>query len=298
MRVEKLDQILDAAKQQVKRKIAVAAAADVEVLETVSRAESLGLAEFVLVGSQSTIKEIAAQHNLHLNAEIRDEKDPEKAVEWAVDLVSSGAASALMKGMIHSSAFLKAVLNKEKRLNTGRHITQVSVLENDDGTGLRMITDCAISVTPDLMGKKEILENAVDLAHKLGYELPRVAVLASLEVINPAMQDTLDAAALSKMADRGQIKGCLVDGPFAFDNAISPEAAAHKGLGGPVAGKADILVIPNLTVGNTLTKAITYLAKKRVASATVGAAVPIVFTSRTDSIDGKLLSIALAAYVS
>lgn len=298
MRIERLDQFFEAAKQQAKRKIAVAAAADLEVLETVSRAEALGLAEFILVGSKSAIKEIADQNGLRLNAEIRDEKNPENAAEWAVDIVSSGAASALMKGMIHSSAFLKAVLNKEKKLNTGRHITQVSVLENDDGTGLRMITDCAISMAPDLMGKKEILENAVDLAHKLGYDMPRVAVLASLEVVNPAMQDTLDAAALSKMADRGQIKGCAVDGPFAFDNAVSPEAAAHKGIGGPVAGKADILVVPNLTVGNTLSKSILFVAKKRIASATVGAAVPIVFTSRTDSIDGKLLSIALAAYVS
>ncbi len=197
--------------------------------------------------------------------------------------------------MLHSSVFLKAVLNKEKSLNVGKHITQISILEKEDG-GLMFITDCAITVEPDLMGKKEILENAVDLAHRLGIEQPRVAVLTSLEVVNPSMQDTIDAAALSKMAERGQIKGCLVDGPLAFDNAVSVEAAQAKGLTSPVAGNADIIVVPNLTVGNSITKAITFIGKKTVIAATVGTSVPIVFTSRTESMEGKLLSIALAAY--
>jgi len=171
-------------------------------------------------------------------------------------------------------------------------------MEKDNDDGFLFITDCAITVSPDLLGKKEVLENAVDLTHKLGIELPKVAVLASLEVVNPSMQDTIDAAVLSKMAERDQITGCIVDGPFAFDNAISEDAARQKGITSSVAGNADIIVVPNLTVGNTLTKSITYIAKKIVVSATVGAAVPIVFTSRTESLEGKLISIALASYVS
>ncbi|HCX62095.1 MAG TPA: phosphate butyryltransferase [Clostridiales bacterium] len=244
------------------------------------------------------MKKIIEENSLNIKSELADEKDHKKAADLAVDLIVQGKAGSLMKGMLHSSVFLKAILNKEKGLNTGRHITQISVLEKENKDGLLFITDCAITVNPDLSGKKEVLENAVDLAHKLGNEMPKVAVLASLEVVNPDMQDTIDAAVLSKMADRGQIKGCIVDGPFAFDNAVSSEAAKQKGIVGPVAGNADIIVVPNLTVGNTLTKSITYIAKKTVIAATVGAAIPVVFTSRTESLEGKLLSIALAAYTS
>lgn len=298
MYIKNFEHLMELAKAKQAKKIAVVAADDAEVLEVIERAESIKLAEFILIGDAAKIKAIITENGWNLRADIIDEKDHKEAADKAVDLVVNGQAGTLMKGMLHSSVFLKAILNKEKGLNTGKHITQISVLEKDDEDGLRFITDCAITVDPDLLGKKEVLENAVDLAHKLGNEMPKVAVLASLEVVNPAMQDTLDAAVLSKMADRGQIKGCIVDGPFAFDNAVSLEAAKAKGISGPVAGNADIIVVPNLTVGNTLTKSITYIAKKTVVAATVGAAVPIVFTSRTESIEGKLLSIALASYVS
>jgi phosphate butyryltransferase len=197
---------------------------------------------------------------------------------------------------VHSNIFLKALFNKEKGLNTGNQITQISIFEKPDKSGLMFLTDCAISVAPDVIAKKGIIENAVRLAHQLGVETPKVAVLAPVENINVQMQDTIDAAILSKMCDRGQITGCIVDGPFAFDNAISLEAASHKGISGAVAGQADIVVVPNLLVGNALTKSITYIAGKKVVAATVGAAVPVVFTSRTESTEGKLLSIALATY--
>lgn len=298
MHVKNFKQLMKLAIEKESKKIAVVAADDMEVLEVVAKAEEINLAGFILIGDISKMKEIIEKNNINIKAEFIDEKDHKKAADLAVDLVVQGKAGSLMKGMLHSSVFLKAILNKEKGLNVGKHITQISVIEKEDDDGFMFITDCAITVNPDLLGKKEVLENAVDLAHKLGIEAPRVAILASLEVVNPDMQDTIDAAVLSKMADRGQIKGCIVDGPFAFDNAVSVEAAKSKGISGPVAGKADIIVVPNLTVGNTLTKSITYIAKKTVIAATVGASVPIVFTSRTESIEGKLLSIALASYIS
>lgn len=298
MYIRNFNHLIELAKEKQAKKIAVVAADDAEVLEVIERAESINLSEFILIGDAAKIENIVKEKGWNIKAEIIDEKDHKKAADKAVDLIINGQAGTLMKGMLHSSVFLKAILNKEKGLNTGKHITQISVLEKDNEEGLRFITDCAITVNPDLLGKKEILENAVELAHKLGNEFPKVAVLASLEVVNPEMQDTIDAAVLSKMTERGQIKGCIVDGPFAFDNAVSVEAAKSKGITGPVAGNADIIVVPNLTVGNTLTKSITYVAKKTVVAATVGAAVPIVFTSRTESVEGKLLSIALASYVS
>ena len=298
MYIKNFKHLIELTKEKQSGKIAVVAADDTEVLEVIERAESINLAEFILIGDITKISAIITEKGWSLRAKIIDEKDHKKAADKAVELVINGQAGSLMKGMLHSSVFLKAILNKEKELNTGRHITQISIIEKDNGDGLRFITDCAITISPDLLRKKEIIENAVELAHKLGNEMPKVAVLASVEVVNPAMQDTIDAAVLSKMAERGQIKGCMVDGPFAFDNAVSIEAAKQKGINSPVAGNADIIVVPDLTVGNTLPKSITYIANKTVVAATVGATVPIVFTSRTESIEGKLLSIALASYVS
>lgn len=295
MKIENFKQLMELSIEKESKTIAVISPEDLEVLEVIQKAEEINLANFILVGNSTKIEKIIKDNKLDIKSEIIDQKDHKSAADFAVNLVSEGRASTVMKGMLHSSVFLKAVLNKEKSLNVGKHITQISILEKEDG-GLMFITDCAITVEPDLMGKKEILENAVDLAHRLGIEQPRVAVLTSLEVVNPSMQDTIDAAALSKMAERGQINGCLVDGPLAFDNAVSVEAAQAKGITSPVAGNADIIVVPNLTVGNSITKAITFIGKKTVIAATVGTSVPIVFTSRAESMEGKLLSIALAAY--
>ena len=296
--IKNFKHLLELAKEKESNKIAVVAADDIEILDVIAKAEELNLADFILVGDAGKIRKSIEERGINIKSEVVDEKDHKKAADLAADLVEMGRAGALMKGMLHSSVFLKSILNKEKGLNTGKHITQISILEKDNEDGLLFITDCAITVNPDLSEKKEVLENAVELAHKLGNDQPKVAILASLEVVNPDMQDTIDAAVLSKMADRGQIKGCVVDGPFAFDNAVSVEAAKQKGIISPVAGNADIIVVPNLTVGNSLTKSIVYIAKKTVVAATVGATIPIVFTSRTESIEGKLLSIALAAYIS
>lgn len=297
MFVKNFDHLWQLAKEKKGKKIAVAAADDAEILHVVELAEQEGIAEFILIGNIDKMNSIIHENGFQIKSEMMDIKGHKEAADKAVDLVISGEAGTLMKGMLHSSVFLKAILNKEKGLNVGRHITQASVMEKEDGDGLMILTDCAISVAPDLMAKKQILENAVELAKGLGYELPKAAAIASLEVVNPAMQDTVDAALLAVMCQRGQIADCIVDGPFAFDNAYSEEAARIKGINSPVAGHADILLMPNLTVGNAVSKAITYVAKKTLIAATIGAKIPVIFTSRTETDKGKLYSIALASYL-
>jgi phosphate butyryltransferase len=193
---------------------------------------------------------------------------------------------------------LKAVINKDKGLRTGNLMSEITLWDKEEGDGVRMVTDCAMSISPTLDENRQIIENAVDLALKIGYAKPRVAVLSAVEVVNPAIPDTLDAAILSKMADRGQIKNAIVDGPFALDNAISLSAARHKKISGEVAGQADILLVPNLQVGNALRKSLTYIANKTVAVAIMGVGAPVVMYSRSDSTETKLLSIALSAYIS
>lgn len=296
--LKSLNDLMESVKWRDKKKIAVAAAEDDEILEVAEKAVELKLAEFILVGDRARIEKIAAENNRKCNYDIIDEPDSKKAAEKAVELVKAGEAGTLMKGQLHTGTFLKAVLNKEKGLNTGKLISQISIFDKEYGEGLQLLTDCAMAIQPALDEKKQIIENAVSLALKLGYEKPKVALLSALEVVNPAINDTMEAAILSKMADRGQIKNAIVDGPFALDNAISPEAAKHKDIKGEVAGCADILVVPNLQVGNVLTKALTFYAHKDVASAVIGAGVPIVMTSRTDFVKNKLLSIALASYIS
>ncbi|MGI6120209.1 MAG: bifunctional enoyl-CoA hydratase/phosphate acetyltransferase [Desulfosporosinus sp.] len=298
MLVKNFDHLLELVKHKRKMKIAVVVAEDLEVLKVVSKAEEMELAEFILLGDTTKIKKIINENKLSVSAEMIDEKDHKQASEKAVDMIVSGEVDTIKKGMLHTDIFMKAILDKKKGLNTGKRISHVAVIEKENKDGLLMITDCGITIDPDLMAKKMILENAVELAHKLGYEKPKVAVLASTEVINPAMQDTVDAAVLSKMSERGQIKGCIVEGPLALDNAISMESAERKGIKGAVAGNADIIVVPQVTVGNTLSKAITFIAKKQVLSVLMGVAIPVVITSRTESMDGKILTIAMANYLS
>jgi len=258
----------------------------------------MDLAEFILIGDEKLISKIAKDNNIKFNYVIIDEPDHKKAAKKAVNLVREGKANAVMKGLLHTGVFLKAVLDKEYGLNKNKLISQISVFEKEYGDGFQMLTDCAMAIEPSLEEKKQIIENAIELGHKLGYKKSRVALLSAVEVVNPAIKDTLDAAILCKMADRGQIKGAFIDGPLALDNAISLEAAKHKNIEGEVAGQADILVAPNLQVGNVLHKSLTYFAHKDVAAAVMGAAAPIIMTSRTDSVTNKLLSITLACYIS
>lgn len=295
--LKNINSLIEYVKCKPKKRIALACAEALDLLQLVEQSDSLNLAEFILVGDHEKITEIASKNNIKLASEIINEPDHAKAAEKCVQFVRDKQADTLMKGMLHTSIFLKAVLNKEYGLNAGRLISQISVFDKEYGDGLQFLTDCAIAIEPTLEDKKQIVENAIDLARRLGYEKPRVAILSALEVVNPAIKDTVDAAALSKMGDRGQIKYAIIDGPFALDNAISPEAAEEKGISGQVAGNADILVVPNLQVGNTLTKALTYYAHKDVAAAIMGATAPVIMTSRSDFLKNKLLSIALAAYL-
>lgn len=296
--IKNLSDLMEQVKNKDKKKIVVAAAEDLEVLEVVEEALKLKLADFILVGDKGKIEKIAAENNKKLSCEIIHEPDNKKAAEKAVELVRKGEAGAVMKGLLHTGTFLKAVLNKDKGLNIGKLVSQISLFDKEFGEGLQLLTDCVMAIQPSLDEKKQIIENAVVLAQKIGYEKPKVALISAIEVVNPAIPDTMEAAVLSKMGDRGQIKNAIIDGPFALDNAISPEAAKHKGINSEVAGQADILIVPNLQVGNVLTKALTYYAHKDVAAAVIGVGAPIIMTSRTDSVKNKLLSIALAIYIS
>lgn len=295
--IKTLDEIFEKVKDRPTRTIAVAVAEDSDVVSVVKKSYEMDLANFILIGDTDKIKELAKESNLDLSkTELIHELDHKLAAEKAVELAREKKADAIMKGNLHTSVFLRAVLNKEKGLRKGNLISQVSVYERFYGQGLQLLTDCAMSIEPTLEEKKSIIENAIELAIKLGCEKPKVALLSAVEVVNPAIPDTMEAAILSKMGDRGQIKNAVIDGPFALDNAVSVEAAKHKGIEGNVAGNADILVAPNLQVGNTLHKSLVYFSKIRVAAAVMGTTAPLVMTSRTDTIDSKLLSIALAAY--
>jgi phosphate butyryltransferase len=219
-------------------------------------------------------------------------------VEAAVRAVRSGQAQMLMKGLVATSMFLRGVLNKEWGLRKRALLSHVAVFEGREPNRLILLTDVAMNIAPDLGAKVQIIENAVEMAHRLGIARPRVAAIAAVETVTADMPATLEAAALAKMSDRGQIKGCVVDGPLALDNALSIEAARHKGIDSPAAGCADVLLMPDIEAGNVLYKALGLLSDRPLAAVILGAAAPVVLTSRADSDETKFNSIALAAAVS
>jgi phosphate butyryltransferase len=224
-----------------------------------------------------------------------EEPDEARAAELAVRAVSSGEADLLMKGNVKTATLLKAVLNKEWGLRSGSLLSHVFLFEIPKVGKVFCMTDGGMSMYPDLTAKKGIIENAVECYHKLGVECPRVAALAAVEVVNQDMPCTIDAAVLTQMNRRGQIKGCIVDGPLALDNAVSEESARHKGIVSDVAGKADILLVPDIEAGNLMGKVMIYMSGGRGAGVIVGARKPIVLTSRFDNVETKLLSIAFGA---
>ena len=275
--------------------LAVAAAADFEVLSAVSRAVHTGYLSAILVGHETKIKTISAKHGFDLmDIRIIDEPDNVLACEKAVKLVSSGQAGLLMKGLVDTSILLKAVLNKEWGLRTDHLLSHVTVFTIPSFEKLYLLSDGAMNIAPDLEAKQQIIENCIPVTTALGIINPKVAVICAVEKVNPKMQATVDAQALSALQKSGKIIGCEIDGPIAFDGAVSIEAAHHKGMTNPNAGKADILIMPNIESGNILFKTITYFAKGEVASIISGAAVPIVLTSRSDSDEAKYNSILLA----
>jgi phosphotransacetylase len=291
-----LQELVDLARENPPTRVAVAAAAHKLVLESVRRAVDLGLIIPILVGRQEDIRQEASSIGWHLaDEQIVATETNRAAATAAVDLVRSGTAQVLMKGYLHTDEMLGAVLRHDTGLRTDRLLSHVFVLEVPTYHKLLLITDAAININPDIAQKGAITQNAVDLARRLGVERPKVAALSSVETINPNIPSTVHAACLSKMAERGQIKGAIVDGPLAFDNAISAEAAQDKGIVSPVSGDVDVVVVPDLDAGNILSKNLEYLASAKMAGIVMGASAPIVLTSRSDPPRARVFSLALAS---
>ncbi len=297
--MKSIQEILDRARSLGRKRIAVAAAQEHSALEAAAAAAEHGLADPILIGDLAAMDRIAGELGLDLSRFQRiEEKDNGRAAAKAVDLVREGRADLLMKGILDTSVLLKAVLNKETGLNAGRLTSHVAVMETQTYHKLLLVTDAAINIAPDIPGKLDIIANAVQVAHALGIANPKVALLAAVEKVNwEKMPCTADAAILTQMNRRGQIKGCLVDGPLALDNAVSAERARIKGIVSDVAGDADIFVAPDIEAGNILYKCLLDLGQAKGAGIVVGAAKPVVLTSRADTADVKLASIALACVV-
>lgn len=276
------------------RRVSIAVAQDPTVIQAALEAKKRNITEPILVGDEPQIRELADEIGVSLEGIAVDhEANPIRAVDHAVRLVASGEADILMKGYIHTDDFLRGVLHKESGLRTGSIMSHVFVSEIRSQDRLIFVTDGAMNILPSLEQKSAILLNAVYLAKLFGLERPKAAVLAAVELVNPSMQATVDAACLAKMADRNQyVPPCTVDGPLAMDNAISELAAKHKKITGPVAGNADIFLVPNIECGNVFVKSIVYLGSHRTIGLLIGAKAPVVLTSRADSMESKLLSIA------
>ncbi len=288
-------EIIESAKAKGPKTIAVAVAQDPEVLSAVNAAKKLGIAEAILVGDREEIIKASEECGIDIGTyEVIDIKDKNEASRKAVEMVSGGRAHIVMKGIVDTAIVLKAVLDENIGLRTGNVLSHVAVFEVPGYDRLFYVTDPAMILAPSLIQKKQIIENVVQVANALGNDNPKVAVLAAVEKVNPKMQATLDAAELVKMNESGELKGCVVGGPFALDNAISVEAARHKGVTHPVAGLADVLLVPFIEVGNVLYKSMVYYAGSKVAGVLVGAKAPVVMTSRADSDEAKLNSIAIA----
>jgi phosphate acetyltransferase len=249
----------------------------------------------ILVGPKAKIAAVAQKFGLDITGlEIVDTPHSQASADTAVELVRKGTAELLMKGSLHSDELLGAVAKRDTGLRTGRRISHVFIMDVPTHPDTLFITDAAVNIAPDLMAKRDIVQNAIDLYAGLGLGTPKVAILSAVETVNPAIPSTLEAAALCKMADRGQITGGILDGPLAFDNAISPEAARIKGIDSPVAGHAQILVVPDLEAGNMLAKNLSFLSKADAAGIVLGARVPIILTSRADNLRTRMASCAVA----
>jgi phosphotransacetylase len=294
--IRRLQELVDLAVKKPPSRVAVAAAAHKLVLQSVQRAVELGIIIPLLVGREEDIRAEAEAIGWDLrNAEIVPTATNRVAAAVAVELVRQGKAQVLMKGYLHTDEMLHAVLQHDTGLRTDRLLSHIFVLEVPTYHKLLLITDAAININPDIPQKAAITQNAVDLARKLGVDLPKVAALSSVETINPNIPSTVHAACLSKMAERGQIRHAIVDGPLAFDNAISAEAAEEKGIKSPVSGDVDVVVVPDLDAGNILSKNLEYLASAKVAGVVMGATVPVVLTSRSDPPRARVFSLALAS---
>ena len=288
--------ILDAAVKAGRARFVVAQAADDTILEALAEAHALGFAAPLLVGIHREIEEAARGRGVSLaGCEFVETQTRADAAAEAVRCVARGDGDILVKGLLQSADLLRAVLSKSNGLTTGRTLSHVGVFKFEESDRFYFVTDAALSIAPDYAQKIDIVQNAVDLAHRLGIPLPIVAILCAIETVNPDMPATVDAACLAKMAERGAIRGARVEGPLALDNAVSVEAARHKGITSELAGRADILVAPNIEAANILYKALIFFAKAEEAGIVMGARAPFVLASRSDSVRNKLYSMALGA---
>lgn len=281
------------------KKVAVAVAQDSAVLEAVKAAKERNIAEAILVGDADKIKEIAASENMDLSGyEIIDEKDNYTAALKAVELVHTGKADMYMKGLIDTKSFLKSVLDKEVGLRTGKTLSHVCVFEIEGIDHLLFLSDVAFMTYPSLEEKVHIVENTVEVCHACGIPNPKVAPLAAVEVVNPKMPVTVDAAELTKMCEEGKITGCIIDGPLSLDLAIDAEAAKHKNAEDrKIVGDADILLFPDIHAGNLVYKCLVHTAKVKNGNILTGTKAPVILTSRSDDFQTKVNSIALGAIV-
>ncbi len=279
-------------------RMAIAGADHPIALESARQGADAGIIEPVLVGDADVIRAAARDIDWDVEAyAIVDAVGEERAPAAAVALAKSGEVSSLMKGHLHTDTLMKAVVNREHGLRTARRLSHVFHMTIPDNDRVLMITDGAVNVQPDLDTKIDIINNAVEMAHTLGNPNPKVALLSGTESVLPAMPSSVDAAKAVKRANAGEVKNATVDGPFAFDNALSPEAAALKGMDSPVAGQADIVVVPNIETGNSLFKMMVYFLSGLAAGVVLGAAVPIVLTSRADPPEARFAATAIAAMV-
>lgn len=297
MTITKLDQLFEVLKSKPRKRLVAAYANDDHTIEAVSMAVDMGIVEATLVGDETTIKSVCAAHSIDpTKFRIVQENDEMKAASKAVELINNGEGDVLMKGLVSTDKYMRAILNKEKGLLPPKAVlSHVTVVQVPTYHKLLIVADVAIIPAPDLGQKIAMTNYIIQTAHSLGIEKPKVAILAATEQVSAAMPACVDATIISKMADRGQIKGALVDGPLALDVAIDKESATIKKLTGEVAGDADCILFPNIESGNVFFKTCTKLANGELGAMVMGAKVPCVLTSRGDSVQSKMYSIALAA---
>ena len=293
---EKYQALIDRAIAAGSVTVAVAHPCDAVSLEGAVEAARMGLIRPILVGPKARIHETARQNGLDISGlPLVDSAHSHDSAAKAVEIVRRGEAEALMKGSLHTDEIMGAVVAHDTGIRTERRISHCFVMDVPGHENALIITDAAVNIVPTLDVKVDIVQNAIDLARTLGVETPKVGVLSAVETVNPKIPSTLDAAALSKMAERGQIRNGLVDGPLAMDNAIDMNAARTKGIKSLVAGQADILVAPNLESGNMLAKELTFVAHAEAGGVVIGAKCPIILTSRSDDDKARLASCAIAA---
>jgi phosphate acetyltransferase len=291
------DRLIAACAKLPPTSVAVAHPCDATSLESVMEAMRAGIIHPILVGPTAKIRAAAQAAGIDLGTiEIVDAPHSDAAAEIAVGLVREGRCEALMKGSLHTDELMRPVVARDG-LRTKRRVSHCFVMDVPGHADALIISDAAVNILPTLADKVDITQNAIDLAHALKFQQVRVAILSAMETVNPAVPSTIEAAALCKMADRGQITGALLDGPLALDNAIDPEAAAIKKIVSPVAGRANVLIVPDLEAGNMLAKSLTFLAGASAAGIVLGARVPIILTSRADSLVTRIASCAIAALV-